>query len=201
MPVPAICLLKSMTYTRCSQAIAWHFAGVYGSIFRPRWRAQRSYRPCRISWRHVAMAYLAFALRHPALYEAMFILPTNLRFAQAETRPELRAAFEAISAVVTPFCVDAETATETFWAAIHGLYELERSGRNRPSARVERIDLVVRALIGIGESPRADHSPLRTFPSARLDALARDGRLEIRGGSARDMHVSEVRLPGVRRLS
>src|SRR6201981_1172458 len=51
MPVPAICLLKSMTYTRCSQAIAWHFAGVYGSIFRPRWRAQRSCRPCRISWR------------------------------------------------------------------------------------------------------------------------------------------------------
>jgi hypothetical protein len=37
-----------------------------------------------------------------------------------------------------------------------------------------------------------------TFLSARLDALARDGRLEIRGGSARDMHVSEVRLPGVR---
>jgi DNA-binding transcriptional LysR family regulator len=29
----------------------WHFAGVYGSIFRPRWRAQRSCRPCRISWR------------------------------------------------------------------------------------------------------------------------------------------------------
>ena len=36
-----------------------------------------------------------------------------------------------------------------------------------------------------------------TFLSARLDALARDGRLEIRGGSAHDMHVSEVRLPGV----
>jgi Bacterial regulatory helix-turn-helix protein, lysR family len=33
---PAICLPKSMTYSRCSQAIAWRFAGVYGSIFRPR---------------------------------------------------------------------------------------------------------------------------------------------------------------------
>jgi hypothetical protein len=31
--------------------------------------------------------------------------------------------------------------------------------------------------------------------SARLDALAKDGRLEFRGGSARDMHMSEVRLP------
>ena len=48
MPVPAICLLKSMTCTRCSQAITWHCAGVYGSICRPRWRAQRSCRPCRI---------------------------------------------------------------------------------------------------------------------------------------------------------
>jgi DNA-binding transcriptional LysR family regulator len=33
---PVICLLKSMTFTRCSQAIAWRFAGVYGSIFRLR---------------------------------------------------------------------------------------------------------------------------------------------------------------------
>jgi AcrR family transcriptional regulator len=108
----------------------------------------------RNALKNVAMAYLAFALRHPALYEAMFIRPTNLRFAQAETRPELRAAFEALSAVVKPFCVDAETATETFWAALHGLYVLERSGRTRPSARVERIDLVVRALVGIGEDLR-----------------------------------------------
>src|SRR5271154_1685994 len=56
----------------------------------------------RNALKNVAMAYLAFALRHPALYEAMFILPTNLRFAQAETRPELRAAFEALATVVTP---------------------------------------------------------------------------------------------------
>jgi AcrR family transcriptional regulator len=108
----------------------------------------------RNALKNVAMAYLAFALRHPALYEAMFIRPTNLRFAQAETGPELRAAFEALSATVKPFCVDAETATETLWAALHGLYELERSGRTRPSARLERIDLVVWALAGVGEGPR-----------------------------------------------
>src|ERR1700677_4568068 len=29
----------------------WHFAGVYASIFRPRWHGQRSCRPYRISWR------------------------------------------------------------------------------------------------------------------------------------------------------
>ena len=51
MPAPAICWPKSMTCTRCSRAIAWHCAGVCGSICRPRWRAPRSCRRCRISWR------------------------------------------------------------------------------------------------------------------------------------------------------
>ena len=97
--------------------------------------------------KNVAMAYVAFARRHPALYEAMFILPTDLRFAEAETRPELHAAFEAIAAVVTPFCADVADVTETFWAALHGLAELERSGRIRPSMRGERIALVVRAIV------------------------------------------------------
>jgi AcrR family transcriptional regulator len=96
---------------------------------------------------NVAMAYLDFAFRRPALYEAMFILPTDLHFAEAETRPELRAAFAALATVVTPFCADVDVVTETFWAALHGLAELERSGRIRPGARVERIMLVVRALI------------------------------------------------------
>ena len=44
-------LADVMTSTRCSQVIAWRFAGVYASIFRPRWRAQRSCRPYQISWR------------------------------------------------------------------------------------------------------------------------------------------------------
>ena len=101
------------------------------------------------------MAYLAFAVRRPALYEAMFILPTGLRFAAAETRPELHAAFEALAAVVTPFCADVEVVTETFWAALHGLATLERSGRIRPSARSKRIALVVRAIIVSGNSSPA----------------------------------------------
>jgi AcrR family transcriptional regulator len=96
---------------------------------------------------NVAMAYLGFASRCPALYEAMFVLPTDLRFGEAETRPELRAGFEALAAVVAPFCVDVDTATETFWAALHGLAELERAGRIRPSASVERVRLVVGALV------------------------------------------------------
>lgn len=53
--------------------------------------------PCKP--RAVATADVAFALGHPAPYEAMFVLPADLRFAVAETRPELRAAFEAMAAV------------------------------------------------------------------------------------------------------
>ncbi|MCP3725024.1 TetR/AcrR family transcriptional regulator [Paraburkholderia sp. CNPSo 3272] len=95
----------------------------------------------------VAKAYLGFAARCPALYEAMFTLPTDLRFGDAETRPELRAGFEALASVVAPFSTDVENVTETFWAALHGLAELERAGRIRPGARIERVMLVVRAVI------------------------------------------------------
>ena len=109
----------------------------------------------RNALKNVAMAYLAFALGHPALYEAMFVLPTNLRFAEAGTRPELRAGFEALAAVVRPFCVDVAVVTETFWAALHGLAELERSGRVRPAARDERIALLVRAIVVSGKKSAA----------------------------------------------
>ena len=95
----------------------------------------------------VAMAYLDFALRHPAVYEAMFVLPTKLRFADAETMPELQAAFQALAQAVEPYCEEVEAGTETFWATLHGLTELERSGRIRPGARVERINLVVEGII------------------------------------------------------
>lgn len=104
---------------------------------------------------NVALAYLAFAHSRPALYEAMFILPTDLRFAEAGTRPELRAAYEALVAVVKPCCVDAEIVTETFWAALHGLAELERSHRIRPGMRGERVTLIVRAIVVSVNSPPA----------------------------------------------
>jgi len=97
---------------------------------------------------NAAAAYLTFAFRHPALYEAMFTLPTELRFAVADVRPELHAGFESLAAVVAPFCADVDVATETFWAALHGLIELERSGRIRPAARLERVRRVVGAFVG-----------------------------------------------------
>lgn len=107
----------------------------------------------------VAKAYIGYALRHPALYEAMFTLPTKLLFADAQTRPELRAGFEALVSVLAPFCADVEAdvevATESFWAALHGLVELERSGRVRPGAHGERIAFIVRAFAGAQDSSPA----------------------------------------------
>jgi len=103
----------------------------------------------RNALKSVATAYLDFAMRSPALYDAMFMLPTELRFAKPDTKPELRAAFQALAAVVEPFCVEVGDVTETFWAALHGLAELERSGRIRPNMRAKRIALVVRAIVTI----------------------------------------------------
>jgi hypothetical protein len=91
----------------------------------------------------VASAYVAFVSKHPAVYEAMIVLRTELRFADSETKPEMRAAFEALAVVVRPFFADAEVATETFWAALPGLVELERTGRVTLSARAARILLVI----------------------------------------------------------
>lgn len=100
----------------------------------------------RESLEAVAKAFLDFAFDRPAVYEAMFVLPSGLRFARSDTPPPLRATFDALMAVVAPFCHDAELATETFWAALHGLAELERHGRIRPAFRSHRLASVVAAV-------------------------------------------------------
>jgi AcrR family transcriptional regulator len=87
----------------------------------------------------VAMAYLQFAFERPALYEAMFVLPSGLRFAKSDTPQSLRDTFGAMMAVVEPFCDNAEVATEAFWATLHGLAELERHGRIRAAFRKDRV--------------------------------------------------------------
>lgn len=119
----------------------------FGELARALQQAAHESSDRRDALRNVAMAYLAFASEHPALYEAMFTMPTGLRFAEADTKPELKDAFAALTAVLTPSNSDVEVAAETFWAALHGLAELERSGRIRHSARDERVALVVHGLL------------------------------------------------------
>ena len=92
-----------------------------------------------------AHAYLDFARDNPAVYDAMFTGRTALRFAAEDTPPELVASFsglrEAVSAAANE--ADADTLTEVFWAALHGLATLGRSGRLRPDYQRERVDLLV----------------------------------------------------------
>ena len=97
--------------------------------------------------RTAALAYMDFARDNPALYEAMFSMPTGLHFAVGDIEPELREAFAALAAVVTPRAGDADVITETFWASLHGLAELERSGRIAQDLRDKRVALVVDCLL------------------------------------------------------
>jgi AcrR family transcriptional regulator len=93
----------------------------------------------------MARAYLDFARDNPAVYDAMFTGRTTLRFAEPESPPELVAAFdelrEAVSATVNE--ADADTLTEVFWAALHGLVSLSRGGRLRPDHDRERVDALI----------------------------------------------------------
>jgi AcrR family transcriptional regulator len=85
----------------------------------------------------VAEVYLAFAAAHPSLYEAMFQLPIDARFAQDDNEAELRSAFDALAAALGD--ADDGTATEVLWSALHGMSLLERAGRMRPGHRRNRI--------------------------------------------------------------
>ena len=93
----------------------------------------------------MARAYLDFARDNPAVYDVMFTGRTTLHFAQADTPPELVAAFgglrEAVSLIAGE--ADADTLTEVFWAALHGLVSLSRGGRLRPEYERERVDALI----------------------------------------------------------
>ena len=104
----------------------------------------------RDALQNVAVAYLTFASSSPSLYDAMFTMPTNLRFGDIASVAPLRAAFSALKLVVGPLCDNADAATETVWAALHGLAELERAGRIKPEVRADRIALLVRAVLASG---------------------------------------------------
>jgi AcrR family transcriptional regulator len=96
----------------------------------------------------IAHAYLDFARDNPAVYDAMFTRATTLRFAAQDTPPQLAAAFAALRQAVGVVADerDADTLTELFWAALHGLVTLSRAGRLRPDYDSERVQLLVNAL-------------------------------------------------------
>ena len=107
-------------------------------------KARSGRRAPRAVLKRLAHAYIDFAEANPALYDAMFTRATTLRFAEADTPPQLTSAFGQLRDAV--FAVapgqDVDTLTEVFWAALHGLITLGRGGRLRAShdsARIERL--------------------------------------------------------------
>ena len=52
--------------------------------------------------RAVCQAYLRFAADHPTLYQAMFVMPTDVKFASADTPAPLRASFDEFVNALSP---------------------------------------------------------------------------------------------------
>lgn len=93
--------------------------------------------------REVSLAYLDFARSRPVLYEAMFILPTKIKFASEETPPALRAAFAAFLKAIGPDRTEAPFLAEVLWSALHGMVVLEQSARIPADGAEERLNILV----------------------------------------------------------
>ncbi|MFI8419961.1 TetR/AcrR family transcriptional regulator [Streptomyces sp. NPDC085479] len=91
-------------------------------------------------------AYLDFAERNPAVYDAMFQLDGGLPFAHEDTPEPLKDGFAALLETLTEVAgedVPPGLFTELFWASLHGLATLTRAGR-LPAADAEaRAELLV----------------------------------------------------------
>ncbi|MCW7944202.1 TetR family transcriptional regulator [Streptomyces hygroscopicus] len=94
----------------------------------------------------VGEAYTAFARRRPALYDAMFTHTVDLPFATPEAPAALREAFGELLEAVRPIAADGDDPgllTETYWAGLHGLVTLMRSGRLPAKAHERRLALLI----------------------------------------------------------
>jgi AcrR family transcriptional regulator len=95
--------------------------------------------------RAVAYAYLDFARANPALYEAMFSLSADLRFAQSDTPAPVHGSFVEIRDALASLAGDrdAGTFTEVVWSGLHGLATLSRAGRLRPDFYDQRLSMLM----------------------------------------------------------
>lgn len=94
----------------------------------------------------LARAYLGFAARNPAVYDAMFQLDGGLAFASEDTPEPLKDAFAALLESLGEVAGDGVHPgrfTEVFWAALHGLATLTRAGRMPPEDTGRRVELLV----------------------------------------------------------
>jgi AcrR family transcriptional regulator len=94
----------------------------------------------------LASAYLEFATRNPAVYDALFQLDGGLAFAREDTPKPLKDAFDALLESLGEVAGDGVHPglfTEVFWAALHGLATLTRAGRLLPEDAALRVELLV----------------------------------------------------------
>lgn len=100
----------------------------------------------------LALAYLDFAERNPAVYDAIFQLDGGLAFAREDTPEPLKDAFAALLESLGEVAGDGvhpALFTEVFWAALHGLATLTRAGRLPPGDAERRVALLVDRLAKI----------------------------------------------------
>ncbi|MET8355446.1 TetR/AcrR family transcriptional regulator [Micromonospora sp. NPDC005171] len=93
----------------------------------------------------VAAAYVAFAQQRPAIYDVMFTLAVDLPFASQDVPTDLARGFAELADAVRPVAGDddLEAVAETFWAGLHGLVTLMRSGRLRHADHDRRLAVLV----------------------------------------------------------
>ncbi|MEU1407163.1 TetR/AcrR family transcriptional regulator [Streptomyces sp. NPDC005728] len=94
----------------------------------------------------VAETYTSFARRRPTVYDAMFTHLVDLPFATAEAPAPLREAFGELLHAMEPITAEGDgpgLLTETFWASLHGLATLMRSGRLPAEAHERRLALLI----------------------------------------------------------
>ncbi|MGX1366672.1 AcrR family transcriptional regulator [Streptomyces canus] len=94
----------------------------------------------------LARAYLDFAVRKPAVYDAIFQLDGGLAFAREDTPAQLKDTFAALLESLGEVAgegVHPGVFTELFWASLHGLATLSRAGRLPPEYTEQRLDLLV----------------------------------------------------------
>ncbi|MFG2503785.1 TetR/AcrR family transcriptional regulator [Streptomyces sp. NPDC048441] len=97
----------------------------------------------------LARTYLDFAARNPAVYDAMFQLDGGLAFAQEDTPEPLKDAFAALLECLGEVAGDGVAPglfTEVFWASLHGIATLTRTGRLPPQDTELRVELLVNRL-------------------------------------------------------
>jgi AcrR family transcriptional regulator len=90
----------------------------------------------------VCRAYLDFAVTRPALYQAMFVMPTDVKFASEETPAPLRAGFDEFVSALPSGTEQPELTAEVTWSALHGIAVLAAAGRIPPDGQDERVKLI-----------------------------------------------------------